>query len=170
MIYFHIQPEQIVIKRFKKGQEIYSATEPALAAVVSKRNEWRAIAAGRAAKEAVSSHGSPVYLCNPFRTRDLVLEDADIAAQCLRLLYFGPVINPFTTILRPEIAIHPRIEPERPLLAVEKRNFKEIAMRAGARAAYLCELPTMLTARMLEQSRRVPAQIGSDEGPRSRIE
>ncbi len=169
MIYFYIQPEQIAIKRFKNGREIYSAIEPALVAVIRKRNEWHAIAAGSEAKAAESRHEAPVFLCNPFRTRELVLEDADIAAQCLRLLYFGPVINPLTTLLRPKITIHPCIEPERPLLDVEKRNFKEIAIRAGARAAYLCELPTMLTAHMLERARREPTRIRRDEGPRSKI-
>ncbi len=169
MIYFYIQPEQIAIKRFKNGRELYSAVEPALVAVIRKRHEWHAIAAGREAEAAKSGHKAPIFLCNPFRTRELVLEDADIAAQCLRLLYFGPVLNPLTTLLRPEITVHPCIEPERPLLTVERRNFKEIAMRAGARAAYLCELPTMLTAHMLQRSRREPTAISSDEGPRSRI-
>ncbi len=170
MIYFYIQPEETTIKRFKKGRELLSIKEPNRIIVTrNKVRAWKGVAVGH---NAVISEPleNDRFLCNPFRNRDLILEDWDIAVEFIRLLINKRVLNPFTTIIRPQVIMHLKIEPEKPLSMIETRTLQDIAVRAGAREAFVCKLNNMLTAEMLAESKPEPEEKIEARGPKSRIQ
>jgi hypothetical protein len=170
MIYFFIQPAETTVKRFKNGRELFSAREPSLVAVSrNRRGTWHGLAAGRDASAVANPQGGGVFLCNPFRTRQLLLQDCDVAVEYVRLMIYKRVLNPFTTLIRPQVIMHLHVEPETPLLPIEKRTLQDIAIRAGAREVFLCELPNMITAQMLAEARPVPQQMIASAGPQSQV-
>ena len=171
MIYFYIEPEGVTIKRFKSGREILSLQEPPLVLVSPDRQgKWRAIAAGKDVKTSQQKVSTGDFVCNPFLNRELIVEEPDIAAQYVNYMIFHRILNPFTTLIRPQLILHPHIQPEKPLAPVEKHNLQQIGILAGAREVYICEWPTMLTAQIMSELRPIPQNQIKTNKPKSAVE
>ena len=170
MIYFFFGTDQTTIKRFKNGRDSFSAQEPSVVAVRRKKNgNWKGVAVGNDAINLKHRENSGVFLCNPFRTRQLLLEDSDVAVEFVRVWIFQRILNPFLTILNPQVIMHLNVDPDNPLLPIEKRNLQDIALRAGAREVYTCPLKEMFTAQMLQMTKPMRTSILYNEGPKSQL-
>ncbi|MDR2220850.1 MAG: rod shape-determining protein [Methylobacillus sp.] len=131
VIYIQISPNRLTLKNLKTGETIAEIPEVAISAPPKRR----VLAVGPQARQAAkASPGAEVV--NPFAHPRTLISDFT-AAEMLVKHQVRRILGNSIFFLAPRIVIHPLGSPEGGFTQIEHRAIHELAISAGASAAWI---------------------------------